>query len=385
MMALAVFAIGVGLAVYAMAIYPAVLALGRSRRAPPVRKDLGHCPTVSVLLAVHNGERFLGDKLESLLGLEYPAGKVQIIVISDGSTDGTERVAGRFAPRGVQLVRVPRAGKAAALNASLRHAAGEILFFTDVRQKLDPRALAHLAANFADPTVGAVTGELRYSEETGAGEEADFSLYWRYELWARSRHSAIDSTFAATGCLYATRRSLVDSIPPDTLADDAVIPLRAFFRGYRVVMDPEALAFDYPTAPGGEFRRRLRTLAGLWQVFTRMPQLFTSRNRMRLHFLSHKFSRLILPWALVLAALATVALPHTWLRLTFLAIGAAICIAAAADYLIPQTVFLKRLTSPFRTFLAMNVAALVSPVVFIVPPGKLWGITRVKVRSAGQS
>jgi poly-beta-1,6-N-acetyl-D-glucosamine synthase len=385
MWATAALAIGVGLALYIVVVYPAALALGRNRRAPPVRKDLGFRPTVSVLLAVHNGDQFLDAKLQTLLGLDYDAGKLQIIVISDGSTDGTELVAGRFAPRGVQLIRVPRGGKAAALNAGLDQATGEILFFTDVRQKLDSRALAHLAANFADPTVGAVTGELRYVESENLGEQADFSLYWRYEIWARRLHSAIDSIFAATGCLYAARRSLVDPIPPDTLADDAVIPLRAFLRGYRVVMDPEALAFDYPTAPGGEFRRRLRTLAGMWQVFARMPELFSSRNRMRLDFLSHKFSRLALPWALLLAAAASPLTPYPPLRAVLLACWAAVFAAALADFVMPKSVFLKRVTSPFRTFLTMNLAALCSPVVFFVPPGRLWGTTRVKVRSAGQS
>ena len=384
MWAFAMLGLGGGLILYIVAIYPAVLAFGRFRRAPAVRKDLGFRPTVSVLLAVHNGDRFLEDKLESLLALEYPEGKLQIIVISDGSTDGTDRVAERFAPRGVQLVRIPRAGKAAALNAGMRIAAGEILFFTDVRQKLDSRALIHLAANFADPSIGAVTGELRYLEFASLGEQADFGLYWRYELWVRLHHSAMDSMFAATGCIYAARRFLVDPIPPDTLADDAVIPLRAFLRGYRVVMDPEAIAFDYPTAPGNEFRRRLRTLAGLCQVFARMPELFTSRNRMRLAFLSHKFSRLALPWALVLAFAGTVGLPHSPWRTAVLIAWVMAAVCSLVDFAVPRTFFLKRVTSPVRTFLAMNVAALASPVVFVLPPGKLWGTTRVNVRSAGQ-
>ena len=223
----------------------------------------------------------------------------------------------------------PRGGKAAALNAGLAQASGEILFFTDVRQMLDARALSHLAANFADPSVGAVTGELRLLNPARAGEQADMELYWRFELWARSHHSRIDSIFSTTGCIYALRRSLASPLPPDTIADDGTFSLRAFFRGYRVIFDPEALAFDYPAAEGGEFRRRLRTLAGLWQLFVRLPQLFSSANRMRFHFLSYKFGRLVLPWAILLILGSTLALTDSRWR-NFLLIDELMLVALAA-------------------------------------------------------
>ena len=197
--------------------YPILLAISR-RAAPPVRKDLAFQPTLSVLLAVHNGAEFLQPKLESLLALDYPAQLREILVISDGSTDSTETIASSFANRGVRLLSVPRGGKAAALNAGLAQASGDILFFTDVRQTLDRHALSHLAANFADPTVGAVTGELRLLNPARAGEQADMELYWRFELWTRSHHSRIDSIFSTTGCIYALRRSLASPLPPDTIS-----------------------------------------------------------------------------------------------------------------------------------------------------------------------
>jgi cellulose synthase/poly-beta-1,6-N-acetylglucosamine synthase-like glycosyltransferase len=114
--------------------------------------------TVSVLLAVHNGEQFLRRKLESLLALDYPQDLLEILVISDGATDATMSIAEEFADRRVRLLRKSRGGKAAALNLGLKHASGDILFFTDVRQPLDPAALRHLVANFADPSVGVVSG-----------------------------------------------------------------------------------------------------------------------------------------------------------------------------------------------------------------------------------
>jgi cellulose synthase/poly-beta-1,6-N-acetylglucosamine synthase-like glycosyltransferase len=359
--------------------YPILLAISR-RAAPAVRKDPAFRPTLSVLVAVHNGEEFLRRKLESLLALDYPAHLREILVISDGSTDATEAIAISFANRGVRLLCVPRGGKAAALNAGLAQASGDILFFTDVRQMLDAHALSHLAANFADPTVGAVTGELRLLNPAEVGEQADMELYWRFEIWTRSHHSRIDSIFSTTGCIYALRRSLATPLPPDTIADDGTFSLRAFFRGYRVIFDPEALAFDYPAAEGGEFRRRLRTLAGLWQLFVRLPQLFTSADRMRFHFLSYKFGRLVLPWAILLIWGSTLALTDSRWRNFLLVDELTLVALAVLDRFVPRAFFLKRISSPARTFMAMNAAALLAVLVFFVPAETLWRPTRIEVR-----
>lgn len=332
-------------------------------------------------MAVHNGEDLIRRKLDSLFALDYPRELLNIIVISDGSTDGTEAIVREFEHRGVTLLAAPRGGKAAALNRGLAAAEGEILFFTDVRQPLEPQCVRHLVSNFADASVGAVTGELRLVRGD-TGEQADMDLYWRYEVWARQRHSEIDSLFTATGCIYAMRRTLAAPLPEDTLIDDAILPLGAFFRGYRVVFDPAAVAFDYPAVSGTEFRRRFRTLAGLWQVHARMPALFTGANRMRFHFLSHKFSRLLLPWLILVFFGAAAALPQSWFRSALLWAGAAWLILALADGLVPPAWFPKRLTSMAHTFLIMNAAALASVAVFLVPATRLWTPTRVQ---AGES
>lgn len=362
----------VAILLYTLAIYPLLLRVAFRRQRPAVRKDLTFQPRVSIVLAVYNGETFLERKLNSLLALDYPAGQSEILVVSDGSTDATDEIAQRYADCGVKLLRLPHEGKAAALNAALPHLSGEIVFFTDVRQPVDREALRHLTANFADPTVGAVTGELRVMDAV-SGEQADLDLYWRYELWVRSHHSRINSLFNTTGCLYAIRRELLTPIPADTLTDDAIIPLRAFFAGYRVIFDRLAVAWDYPTAQGAEFRRRLRTLAGMWQAFARMPQLLFSTNPMRLHFLSHKFSRLVMPWAILGCLFSTIALRHTPLGGVLLPGGIAIFVIAGLDALLPQRLPLRRITSPARTFLLLNLAALLSVLVFFVPPQLLWG------------
>lgn len=376
-----------GLAAYILVGYPLLLSRVRGRRCPPVRKDLGFRPPVTIVMVVYNGATYLGPKLETLLGLDYEPEKRRILVVSDGSTDATDAIAASYASRGVELLVCPHAGKAAGLNAAFEHLAlhpvpGELVFFTDVRQPLDRMALAHLAANFADPTVGAATGEMRLIEGT-AGEQKDMGLYWRYEIWARNRHTEIDSLFNTTGCIYAMRGSLVSALPADTLSDDATLPLRAFFAGYRVIFDPAAIAYDYPAVAGTEFRRRWRNLAGLWQVHFRFPQLFTSANRMRWHFLSHKFGRLLLPWALLGIAGSTVALPAGTLRSAlFICEGIPVFLAVVDPWMGDVLGPLKRLASAARTFLLMNLASLASIAVCIVPAQRLWKPTKVAVKNA---
>ena len=377
-MNLAVFLLAVATfaAFYILILYPVLLAVLRPVPKPPIQKDPQFQASVSVLIAVYNGQAFLRGKLESLFALDYPRRLVQIIIVSDGSTDDTDAIAAEFESSGVRLLRVPKGGKAAALNAALLLATGEILFFTDVRQPLDTQSLSHLVANFADPTVGAVTGELHLLKGD-RGEQSDMDLYWRYEIWARSRHSRIDSLFNTTGCIYAMRRRLAVPLPPDTLTDDAFLPQQAFFQGYRIAFDPEAVAYDYPALAGTEFQRRMRTLAGLWQVFVREPRFFTG-SRMRWHFLSHKFGRLVLPWTLLVIFIATFFLPSASWRNTLLLNEALLFVLAALDHFVPKGFRLKRISSPARTFLVMNAAAMAAVVVFFVPASRLWSPTRVK-------
>jgi glycosyltransferase involved in cell wall biosynthesis len=324
---------------------------------------------------VYNGAAFLRQKLESILGLDYPRELLEVLVISDGSTDATDAIVGEFLSSGVRLLRVPKGGKAAALNAGIGQARGEILFFTDVRQRLAPDSLRHLVACLADPSVGSVTGELHIV--TGdRQEEADMGLYWRYEVWARKQMTEIDSIFGATGCIYVMPRNLVELIPADTLGDDAAFPLGAFFKGYRMILDAEAKAYDLASPLGSEFERRMRTLAGLWQALVRRPELLGFRDRMWLHFVSHKVGRLLLPW-LALAALGSAFwLPSPW-RESVLAAAAAFLALAVFDSLLPQGSVLKRITSPARTILVMLAASLCSISVFLVPPQRLWKRTRV--------
>ena len=338
--------------------------------------------TVSILLPVHNGERWLGAKLESIVGLEYPRELVEILVVSDGSTDGTEAVARSFTGRGnLTFLAAPRGGKATALNLAMAKATGEIFFFTDVRQELDPRSLANLVECFSDPTVGAASGELIIREGKGL-EEASVGLYWKYEKWIRKQQSRLDSMLGATGCIYAMRRELATPMPAGTLNDDMYLPLAAFFKGYRVILDDSALAYDYPTQLGSEFLRKVRTLAGVYQIVGRYPALVGPHNRMWLHFFSHKLARLVMPWAMLTAAFSCPGLPSPW---NWWAGGAqaGAYLLALADQWIPGGFPLKRLTAPLRTFTVLMAASWCAAIMVFLPAGMLWKETRVAPHTTG--
>jgi len=363
------FILSAGFVVYVLLLYPLLVAALARWRPKAVHRAASQ-PRVSVILAVHNGERWLERKLDSILAIDYPRERMEVIVVSDGSTDTTGDIAARYAPAGIRLVRIPRQGKWAAINAGIAAATGEILFFTDVRQTLDPACLRHLVAPFADPTVGVVSGGL-VIRQGDTQEEASTGLYWRYEKWIRARQSAVDSVLGATGAIYAMRRELAAPLPPDTLLDDVHLPMGAFVRGYRLLLEESAKAFDEPSSLQTEFRRKVRTLAGNYQVLRAFPILLTPSNRMWMHFLSHKFGRLLLPFALILCAVSAFFLVSPWREL-LLAGQAAVYLIALLDLAIPQSSGVKRLTSPVQTFVVLMVATLCATRILFAPARDIW-------------
>ncbi|MBV9506637.1 MAG: glycosyltransferase family 2 protein [Acidobacteriia bacterium] len=374
-----IFLVSITFLLYTFAGYPALLVLISRARSRPVWKRY-EPRTVSILLPVRNGESWLRTKLDSLLSLRYPQELLQIVVISDGSTDGTDACAMEYASRRlIEFVRSPRGGKALALNLGMEKARGDILFFTDVRQELDPESLEKLVACFADPSVGVVSGEL--SIRAGrTREEAAIGLYWNYEKWLRKRESQIGSVMGATGCIYAMRRDLAARLPAGTLADDMFLPLAALFQGYRVIFENSAKAFDYPTAIESEFRRKMRTQAGVYQIIGLYPRLLNPQNRDWLVFFSHKLARLLCPFTLLLAAAAAFGLPAPW-RSAALTGQSLFYGLALADLWIPESFHLKRLSAPARSFVVLMAAAFCAAFVVLRPVENLWKETQVRFQS----
>jgi cellulose synthase/poly-beta-1,6-N-acetylglucosamine synthase-like glycosyltransferase len=293
--------------VYVYIGYP-MIAAARARLFSQPRRKGAIEPDVSIVVIAHNEAERIGDRIENLLALDYPPQKLEIVVGSDGSTDETVARARRYERFGVSVrVFQQHRGKPAVVNALVPLVRGDIVVFADARQRFDPHTVRQLVANFADPHVGAASGELVITAADGtapAGHGA--ALYWRYEKFIRSAEGRVDSTIGATGAIYAIRRALFESIPEDTLLDDVLIPLRVVRRGYRVVFEPEARAYDGASSTAlQEFVRKTRTIAGMFQLIAREGWLLNPlQNRLWFETLSHKVLRVALPMfhALLLAS-----------------------------------------------------------------------------------
>ncbi|HEX5057063.1 MAG TPA: glycosyltransferase family 2 protein [Gammaproteobacteria bacterium] len=275
------------------------------RRRPMALIEEGPLPMVSILVVAYNEAARIEGRLENLLALDYPGDRLEIILASDGSTDDTASKVQRFQRDGFRFIAHDRrSGKTSVLNELIPQARGDIVLLADARQRFAPDALRRLVRHFSDPAVGAVSGELiivNGKEGSAVGEGVGF--YWRYEKFIRRTESLIDSTVGVTGAIYALRRELFEPIPDDTLLDDVLIPMRIVRRGYRVLFEPTALAWDHsaPTAEA-EFARKVRTLAGNFQLFARAPWLLNPRaDRIWLQAFSHKACRLLSPFCLAAA------------------------------------------------------------------------------------
>lgn len=299
------FCFSVFFCVYTYALFPLWLHI-RARTQPlHVRKPLQDYPTVSVIIAAHNEEDNIPAKLASLKDLDYPVDKLEVVVVSDGSTDNTVALLtdAQTNMDGLEVAHyAPAAGKPTAINKAVAMATGHVLVFMDARQSVSANAIKALTERLMVPEIGAVSGELSLTDDSGV-ESANVGLYWRYEKWIRLNESKLYSTTGATGALYAIRKADFQPHQADVLLDDFDTPVSILAQGKRTVFEPDAQVFDRAeSSASGEFRRKSRTLAGNFQSFTRHSWLFNpTRNPVFLQFLSHKVFRLLVPYAMLLA------------------------------------------------------------------------------------
>jgi biofilm PGA synthesis N-glycosyltransferase PgaC len=331
-------------------------------------------PFVSVVMVVRNEERVLERKLQNLLTLDYPSEKTQLVVVSDGSTDRTEAILHEYAgnPRvNVVLNQLPR-GKASGLNDALELAQGDIVVFTDARQKIEPGALRLLLENFADPQVGCVSGELMLGNPEAGETSVGLGIYWSVEKRIRELEAASGSVVGATGALYAIRRNLLVPLPPDTILDDVYLPMQVVRQGFRVVFDARARAWDSADLGSGqEFARKVRTLSGNYQLLQLAPWLLTSANPIRFEFVSHKVLRLVVPFALAGILVASLVLRAPLYRLA-LALQAAFYGFSFLAIVQLKRGPLARMADAAFTFVVLNTAAVVAFANFISGRKAAW-------------
>jgi cellulose synthase/poly-beta-1,6-N-acetylglucosamine synthase-like glycosyltransferase len=305
-----VFWLSAALVAYAYLVYPLLIAVLARLCGRPLRLT-GPVPlSVSIVLTVFNEAKAIQRRLEELTGLLTSSGiPGEVIVVCDGCTDGTAERARAFNGPAKILELHENAGKATALTHGCAVAQHDILVFADVRQQWASDALEKLLRNFADPAVGAVSGDLIVESAPGVLEGV--GLYWRYEKWLRRQEGRFHSTVGVTGAISAVRRGLFRSIPARTLLDDVYWPLSVVMQGYRVIHEQEARAFDrLPERPADEFRRKVRTLTGSFQLLTRLPSsVLPWRNPIWFQVLSHKHLRLLVPWALLTMLVVSAVLP----------------------------------------------------------------------------
>jgi len=366
------FWVSLSLIFFTYAGYPIWLYF-RARFRPHPARPARICPSVTVVLAVWNEEKYLSAKLQNLDALDYPADRLQIVVVSDGSTDETNTYLAAWEKRGRQAVVLPRHfGKATALNHGVAKATGEIVVFTDARQSIATDSLMNLVANFADPTVGCVSGELIISQESSSSSANGFGLYWRVEKKIRHWESLAGSVVGATGSFYAVRRNLLSPLPAETILDDMFIPFQVVRQGQRVIFEPCAVALDrLSNGPRREFRRKVRTLAGNYQLLRLAPWILTRSNPLQLQFICHKLLRLLVPFALAGLLVSSIWLRPDLYRFIF---GLQIVFYGLATLSIFRSKFgiVSRLADISLAFVVLNLAAAVAFLYFITGKKAVW-------------
>lgn len=307
---LALFWFTLGVIAYTYAGYPLVIWLLARLIPRPVRTADDYLPTVTVLVAAYNEADCIATKIEDTLNLDYPLERLEVAIVTDGSTDHTPAIVATYAaryPRVRLLHRPQRQGKAAALARGVSRTGGEVILFTDANTHLPQDTLRRLVRYFADPEVGGASGAKRIVRpgESAAGQGESF--YWRYESFLKRCDSAVSSVMGVPGEVWAARRAAYEPPEPDILLDDFVGSLRMVEAGWRVVYDPEVVAYEEASpSVGAEWRRRARNAAGGWQAFFRLPLMRHHERRLiTFQYISHRILRwMVAPFLFPLLLLA---------------------------------------------------------------------------------
>jgi poly-beta-1,6-N-acetyl-D-glucosamine synthase len=351
------FIISIVLIGYTYLGYPLLLALFRVIRQQPITRSNLEL-SVSVVIAVCNEEKNIAGRLQNILSQEYPLDKLEVIVVSDGSSDRTVETMQKMGIHNLLILDLPvNRGKAVALNEGVARANGEIIVFTDARQEFRIDAIKNLVANFADKTVGCVSGELHFLEDPASKIEAEMGAYWRYEKFIRRSESVSGSVVGATGCIYAIRRELYQPLPIGTILDDVLTPMNIVRKGKRVLFDAQAVAYDIISKDAAqEWRRKVRTLAGNWQLISLSPWIIIPwENILWWRYVSHKLLRLLVPFAMVMLFVVSVLLPGSFFHI-FILLQLAFYGIALSGFMLPATRSI-RLVNLSYFFMVMNAAA----------------------------
>ncbi len=347
--------------IYTYCIFPLVLHIKARAKSDLVALSFDQWPSVSIVIAAHNEACHIQQKVATLRALDYPKENLEVVFVSDGSTDDTVTLLNEASTSDLPITVLkyaPAAGKPSALNVGVENATGDIIVFMDARQEVSANCIKSLVSYLLHDDVGAVSGELVLADDQGV-ESANVGLYWRYEKWIRQNESRLFSTTGATGALYAIARK--DFVPhaKDVLLDDFDTPVSLLARGKRTVFTQEAVVFDQAEAQAsGEFRRKARTLSGNFQSFRRNLWLFSpAKNPVCWQFVSHKVFRLLVPYAMLLAFFAS--LLGTGIFLYTMLFAQLVFYGLGLAALLSTKNYNNKLVNFIKVFLQLNAAAVV--------------------------
>jgi cellulose synthase/poly-beta-1,6-N-acetylglucosamine synthase-like glycosyltransferase len=346
--------------------FPLIVVLRGLWVGRPYRHDaITSYPMVSIVISAYNEARGIAEKLDNILSMEYPRDRLEVVISSDGSTDGTDAIVERYKEHGVKLLSLARVGKAAALNAAVASSKGEILVFSDANSMYKSDAILELVRPFVDPKIGGVAGNQVYRNEDAGGSSRDGErAYWNFDRMLKSFQGKSGNTLAATGAIYAIRKSLFRPIP-DGVSDDFVTSTGVIVQGYRLVFAPDAIAYEPVAATSKmEFGRKVRVIIRSWRAFIYMRELL---NPFRYRFyaiqlFSHKILRYLVVFPLMLLFLIS---PFLWNVSPFYQLATVLQILfysfAALGLWLGKTRFgkMKFLTIPFY-FCMVNAASLIA-------------------------
>lgn len=342
---------------YTFVIYPLLIALVAQFKRKTLAQLAPLPSSFSLILAVRNEQTHIRRRLTELAGIlknsHVPA---EIIVVCDGSTDDTPRIARTFISPTIKIVELPtNLGKAVAINHAAAESQREILIFADARQIWEEDAVQELLACFQDPRVGAVSGQLVL--KSSDGKLAGVGMYWKFEKWLRANEAQVHSQIGVTGAICAVRKELLPLLPAGIILDDVYWPMQVVMQGWRVVYQPEAIAFDQlPDRSSDELRRKVRTLVGNFQLLTMNPNLLLPwKNILWWQFLSHKIMRLIAPWALLIMLASSAIIENGIYRGLFFALVG--CLVVGVLGMLTPLGTKNRLFSIAGSFLLLQFAA----------------------------
>jgi poly-beta-1,6-N-acetyl-D-glucosamine synthase len=362
--------------------YPLLLRIKSVFRKYPVSIDhVINYPRVSVVITARNEEENIERRIRNIIRQDYPIKKLEIIIVSDGSTDATDNIVKAIIKETEGLKKgflrlythKPSLGKPFSINAGLSAANGEIIVFADCRQRFSDSAINELAKNFGNQKVGCVSGELVFEETPGSSIQTEMGAYWHFEKWLRKLESATGSVPGSTGAIYAIRKKLFRPLPVQTLLDDVLVPMHICMQGFRNILDSKAIAYDTVSMNFGlEKKRKVRTLAGNWQLLLLEPSLLNPfKNPIWIRFLSHKILRLLIPYFFIAMMILAFSL-KSLCSIIFINIVFFSLLIAFLPPLQGRLRFLNKLSIVLKSIIFLNFFAFLAPFKLIFGSKPIW-------------